>query len=80
MKTIIRYALIYKKDFSYVIVKVISQPVAHDLCSTFHVGLIASVTSISALLVARIPLLTSSYDYLLQLKQIICKFSSQQSM
>jgi hypothetical protein len=66
MKTIIRYALIYKKDVSYVILKVISQPVAHDLCSTFHVGLIASVTSISALLVARALVLTSSIAYLLQ--------------
>jgi 5'(3')-deoxyribonucleotidase len=44
-----------ERFFSFVIVKVISQPVVHDLCSTIHVGLTASVTSISALLVARTP-------------------------
>jgi hypothetical protein len=66
MKTIIRYALIYKKDFLFVIVKVISQPVAHDLCNTIHVSLIASVTSISTSLVARTLVLRSINAYLLQ--------------
>lgn len=44
--------------FLFVIVKVIFQPVAHDLYST-KIGLLTGVIVISALLVARTPVLTS---------------------